>query len=313
MTIKLSRLEKSLFAAVALLVPALVVFFALNWAWAVVVYGLGMILVLLWLWRSQGRDSRTGRFLIKMLILSAFVALGGCQAPRFDAPWAQADTHAESIGEKVNAAATQVSGTAAEIVTTAREGRNATPEAIRPKLDPFWSRIVASGHMLYLQSDALIAVRKDIDALRAEVQAGQRELKSTLAALEDEKTGRAKDNKAWEEKLAKANGKWEAGFRTISWLAIVSIGISVALGFMLHDFRISIAGGAGGMAVVIACMVVGQIQAWLPWVAGGLVVLAIAWVLIEAAIRRSFWQAIRTSPVQDFEDLLRPQPVAKVG
>lgn len=313
MTIKFSRLEKTLFAAVALVAPALAVFFAFNWAWAVVVYGLGMILTLLWVWRSQGRDPRTGRFLIKVLILGAFVTLGGCQSPRFDAPWAQADTHAESIGEKVNAAATQVSGTAAEIVTTAREGRNATPEAVRPRLDPFWSRIIASGHMLYLQSDALIAVRKDIDALRAEVQAGQRELKNTLIALEEEKAGRAKDNQVWEQKLAKANSKWETGFRTISWLAIVSIGISVALGFMLHDFRISIAGGAGGLAVVVVCMIVGQIQAWLPWVAGGLVAVAIAWVLVEAAIRRSFWQAIRTSPVQDVEDLLRPQPVAKVG
>lgn len=313
MTIKLSRLEKSLFAAVALLVPALVVFFALNWAWAVVAWGIGMILVLLWLWRSQGRDPRTGRFIIKLLILGSMLGMVGCRQTPLDNSLFRADARADDIGQKINAAATQVSGTAVEIVTTARDGRSATPPEIRPTLDPFWSRIIVSGQMLYMQSDALMAVRKDIDVLRTEVQEGQRQLAGALAAVESEKAGRAKDNKAWEEKLTKANGKWEAGFRTISWLAIVSIGISVALGFMLHDFRISIAGGAGGMAVVVSCMIVGQIQAWLPWVAGGLVVTAIAWVLVEAAIRRSFWEAIRTSPAQDFEDLLRPEPVAKVG
>lgn len=249
------------------------------------------------------------RDFLKLLLMLSAMALGtlwlfGCQAPKLDAPWTHADTHAEDIGQKVSEAATKVSGSATEIVTAAREGHNATPEAVRPTLDPFWARIIASGQMMLAQGDALLGIRKDIDGLRAEVQAGQRELANTKSALDTEKSGRARDNQDWQAKLDKANSQWERMFRTISWLAIVAIGISVTVGVLMHDFRISVAGGAGGFAVVIACMIVGQIQHWLPWVAGGLLAVVALWILIETLLRGSLKEAIRTNPVQDITDAL---------
>lgn len=242
--------------------------------------------------------------LLLTALLMAALCLWGCQPVKIDAPWAHADTHAEDIGQKVSEAATKVSGSATEIVTAAREGHNATPEAVRPTLDPFWARIIAGGQLMLAQGDALRAVRQDIDALRTEVQAGQKELASTKSALEAEKAGRAKDNQGWEKKLAAANSQWERMFRTISWLAIVAIGISVTVGVLMHDFRISVAGGAGGLAVVVACMIVGQIQHWLPWVAGGLLGVVALWVLIETLLRGSLKEAIRTNPVQDLTDAI---------
>lgn len=247
------------------------------------------------------------RDFLKMLLMLSAMALGtlclfGCQAPKFDAPWAHADSHAEDIGQKVTDAATKVSGSATEIVTAAREGHNATPEAVRPTLDPYWVKILANGQIMLGQGDALKSIRQDIDALRTEVQAGQHELASTKSALDAEKSGRAKDNQDWEKKLTAANSQWERMFRTISWLAIVAIGISVTVGVLMHDFRISVAGGAGGFAVVIACMIVGQIQHWLPWVAGGLLAVVALWILIETILRGSLSAAIRTNPVQDITD-----------
>jgi hypothetical protein len=159
--------------------------------------------------------------------------------------------------------------------------------------------------VLLTQGNALADVRRDIDMLKAEVQAGKKEMQQTAAALDAEKQGRSDDNTAWEKKLAAAHSKWESMFRTISWLAIVAIGIAVAVGVLMHDFRISIAGGAGGLAVVIACMIVGQIQVWLPWVAGGLILVIGLWVLVESLIRKSFWQAIKTNPLEDVQELLK--------
>lgn len=251
--------------------------------------------------------------LLLAALLLAMACLWGCQAPKIDAPWAHADTHAEDIGQKVSEAATKVSGSATEIVTAAREGHNATPEAVRPTLDPFWARIIASGQMMLAQGDVLLSIRKDIDGLRAEVQAGQRELASTKSALDAEKSGRAKDNQDWEKKLTAANSQWERMFRTISWLAIVAIGISVTVGVLMHDFRISVAGGAGGFAVVVACMIVGQIQHWLPWVAGGLLAIVALWILIETLLRGSFKEAIKTTPAQDLADALGRKTPAAAG
>ena len=241
-------------------------------------------------------------FLIAALLI-AFI-LFGCQLPKIDAPWMHADSDAQDIGEKVSEAATKVTGTAGEIATAANEGRNATPPNVRPTLDPFWIRIIASAQIMLAQGDALVGVRKDIDTLRTEVQSGQKQLKDAMGALETEKSGRQKDNKDWEQKLAAANGQWERMFRTISWLAIVAIGISVTVGVLMHDFRVSIAGGAGGFAVVFACMIVGQIQHWLPWIAGGLLAIVVIWILIESWLRGSFKQAIRTTPVQDIADAI---------
>ena len=64
------------------------------------------------------------RDFLKMLLMFSAMALGtlclfGCQAPKFDAPWVHADSHAEDIGQKVTDAATKVSGSATEIVTAA--------------------------------------------------------------------------------------------------------------------------------------------------------------------------------------------------
>ncbi len=248
------------------------------------------------------------RLLKKILILSAIVlgmlCLLGCHGTPLDTSWMQADSHAADIGDRVTAAATQVSGSATEIVTDANAGHTQTPESLRPTLDPFWSRIVANGQILLAQGDALGAVRKDIDTLRGEVQAGQRALADTKSALDAEKAGRAKDNQDWQAKLDKANSQWERMFRTISWLAIVAIGISVTVGVLMHDFRISIAGGAGGLAVVVACMIVGQIQHWLPWVAGGLIAVVVLWILIETILRGSLKAAIRSNPIQDITDAL---------
>lgn len=254
----------------------------------------------------MNRDLAKLTLLLGAMLLGA-LAIFGCQFGNntdTDASWTQADSHAEDIGQKVTNAATQVSGSAGEIVTAARDGHAATPEAIRPTLDPFWIRIVANGQLLLAQGDALKSIRSDIDSLRLEVKAGQKEVADTKTALNTEKAGRAKDNQEWEKKLAAANSQWERMFRTISWLAIVAIGISVTVGVLMHDFRISVAGGAGGMAVVVACMIVGQIQHWLPWVAGGLVAVVALWILIETLIRGSFKEAIRTSPIQDLTDAL---------
>ncbi len=240
------------------------------------------------------------------LLIVLIGAFYGCASQNIpESSWSDVDTHADDIGQKVSSAATQVSGSAAEIATAARAGHDATPENVRPVLDPFWSRIIANSQVLLAQGNALADVRKDIDTLKAEVQAGKKEMQQTAAALEAEKKGRADDNTAWEKKLSAANSKWESMFRTISWLAIVAIGIAVAIGVLMHDFRISIAGGAGGLAVVIACMIVGQIQHWLPWVAGGLILVVGLWVLIESLVRGSFWQAIKTNPIEDVQELLK--------
>lgn len=249
------------------------------------------------------------REFLKLLVMLAAMALGtlcllGCQLPKIDAPWTHADSHAEDIGQKVTDAAQKVSGTAAEIVTAARDGRNATPEPVRPTLDPYWVRIVANGQLMLAEGDALKSIRGQIDQLRTEVQDGQRQLKDALAAVDAEKAGRAKDNQDWQAKLDKANSQWERMFRTISWLAIVAIGISVTVGVLMHDFRISVAGGAGGFAVVLACMIVGQIQHWLPWVAGGLLAVVALWILIETILRGSFKEAIKTTPAQDIADAI---------
>lgn len=239
------------------------------------------------------------------VMLALIGAFYGCASQALPASsWSGADSRAHDIGQKVSSAAAQVSGSAAEIASAARAGHDATPENVRPTLDPFWSRILANAQVLVTQGSALADIRKDIDTLKAEVQAGKKEMQQTAAALEAEKKGRTEDNTAWEKKLTAANSKWESMFRTISWLAIVAIGIAVAVGVLMHDFRISIAGGAGGLAVVIACMIVGHIQHWLPWVAGGLILVVGLWVLIESLIRKSFWQAIKTNPMQDVQDLM---------
>jgi len=251
------------------------------------------------------------REFIKLVIMLGAMAIGalallGCYSGKvhYYGDWPKADAHVADIGQKVTDAAMKVSGSAGEIVTAARDGRNATPEPVRPTLDPFWIKIVANGQLMLAQGDALKAIHQDIDTLRGEVQAGQKQLKEAMTALESEKSGRAQDNKEWEKKLAAANSQWERMFRTIAWLAIVAIGISVTVGVLMHDFRVSIAGGAGGMAVVVACMIVGQIQHWLPWVAGGLLVAVALWVLIETILRGSLQAAIRTTPLQDIRDAI---------
>jgi hypothetical protein len=243
---------------------------------------------------------------VMVALLAVTLVPYGCSATDQDTPWTQADGHADTIAGKLDSAATQVTGSGQDIIATATAGQAATPTEVRPRLDPFWMRLIASGHVLLSQGDALAAVRQDVDSLRAEVKAGQEQLKQALAAVEAEKKGRAADNAAWEAKLAKANSRWEAMFRTISWLAIAAIGVSVTVGVRLKDFRVSVAGGAGGLAVVIACMIVGQIQHWLPWAAGGLAAAVGLWVLIESIVRGSFWEAIKTTPAEDLRELMAP-------
>lgn len=252
------------------------------------------------------------RYLAYFALMLCIVALTGvlmlgCQpaAPDGVAALTQAEDHTSALSGQVGAAATQATSAGQAVVATAQQGASVTPPADKTVLDPYWMRLIGLGQGIVAQGDNLQSIRVQIDQLRSEVAAGKQQLTTALAALDAEKQARAADNQAWEKKLAAANSAWETMFRRVAWIAIAAIGLAVAAGFLLHDFQISIAGGAGGLAVVLACMVLGQVQHWLPWIVGGLVVVVVAWVLIEWYLRGSLAAAIKTNPLQDMEDLLK--------
>lgn len=241
------------------------------------------------------------------ILAFAALLLWGCQPadPSNVATLSQAEDHSASISGQVGAAATQATSAGQAVVVTAQQGASATPSADKPVLDPYWMRLVGLGQGIVAQGDNLQSIRVQIDQLRTEVAAGKQQLTAALAALDAEKQARAADNQAWEKKLTAANSSWETMFRRVAWIAIAAIGIAVAAGFLLHDFTISIAGGAGGLAVVLSCMILGQVQHWLPWIVAGLIAVVVVWVLIEWYRKGSFSAAIKTNPLSDMEDLLK--------
>lgn len=79
MKIKLSRVEKTLFAGVALLAPALVIAWLFSWTTGGVGYVASVLAAGVWIWRPQGRDPR-GRFTTKLLLLGMLLPLiSGCR------------------------------------------------------------------------------------------------------------------------------------------------------------------------------------------------------------------------------------------
>ena len=246
-------------------------------------------------------------FLALMLFNLGVLTLIGCQltADPTVAALGQAEDHAAGISGKVGAAATQATSAGQAVVQTAQEGSAKTPPAAKEVLDPYWLRLVGLGQGVMAQGDVLQGIRADVDALKGEVKQGKLDLAAALDAVAREKSARAEDAKTFEKKLADANSAWARMFRTVSWLAIAAIGIAVTVGVLLKDYRISIAGGAGGGATLLACMIAGQLEHWLPWLVGGLVAVVVLWVGIETLLRGSFSAALKTTPLQDIEDALQ--------
>ncbi|MEI8197015.1 MAG: hypothetical protein WCI73_14040 [Phycisphaerae bacterium] len=250
-----------------------------------------------------------------MLFNLVVLSLIGCQltADPTVAALGQAEDHAAGISGKVGAAATQATSAGQAVVQTAQEGSAKTPPADKALLDPYWLRLLGLGQGIIAQGDVLQGIRADIDALKGEVKQGKLDLAAALDAVAREKSARAEDAKTFEKKLAEANSAWARMFRTVAWLAIAAIGIAVTVGVLLKDYRISIAGGAGGGATLLACMIAGQLEHWLPWVAGGLVAVVVLWVGIETLLRGSLAAALKTTPLQDIEDALHIGTPAAVG
>ena len=246
------------------------------------------------------------RHLLWLVIpLVAFVLMiPGCHEKPFEVMnLSKAEANAGDIGDRVGVASKAVSGTATEIRDTATQGQQATPVPVRPTLDPYWSRIITNAGVLLQQGTSLDQVQKDIEKLRADIQKGQQDLAEAVSAVKTEKEARAKDKEEADKKLAAARSETQKNLQRISFLAAAAIGISVAFGVIMHDLRWSIAGGAGGFATILACMVLGQIDQWLPYILGGVAGVVVLWVGIESLIRGSFWAAIKSSPLQDLKDL----------
>jgi hypothetical protein len=207
--------------------------------------------------------SRFTRTLIEVLLIAAGVSLfylAGCSSLPLPTDSSKqtlttAGQQAGDTSKTVAVAATQVSGTATQVIADANAGRAATPPAVLPLLAQYWTRIIANGQILMQQGANLDSVSQQLAAMQGQIELGNKQ-------SEDERTAMQKKLDAVTADLADAKSATQKIIHVAELISLIVGGLVVAWGLYKLDFHLVTAGVGGTIAVVGMCIIVGEIDTY---------------------------------------------------
>lgn len=311
-----SRVERTIIYTFALLALGL----GLGWALAP---WCGYAVIPMWLWamwviwlRPQDRDTH-GRFVAILIGLSvAFTPLActkqigsGEQILALQNTFAQAPGRIDTVDTTVATAATQTGDAATAISTAARDGKAVTLKVAQPdqaaKITPFFDTIGNWAQKLLGVRDDLTGVRVELQALRADVAAGQ----AAQKLMGEKITGLEQDKSDLADELAAVKNEFQT--KLMWWRIIISVLGAVVAGILFAWTRIRMAIGViiGTAFVVCILWVFGQIDLYLWWILGGIGSVALLYQLGDTLYRKTptltwgqaFVQALITPPGEDWK------------
>ena len=237
-----------------------------------------------------------------LFIAGLLAALAGCAGtPRptpaqlFVPPPAvpSAAPQIKEIAAQVQAAATADNAAAATIHTSAAEGKAKTPAPVQPVLGPYWDAILTGADRVQTAAQSLSGLRQRVDELGAQVGGKEAEstglraaLASANATIQSEHEARQKAQDALQAAKSDQALRLERMLFGVAVVALLGLGASVSIGFLLHDFRFSIAGGAGCLAMALGCFLLGEVIHYRFWILSGLGVVTAGLALYEFLLHR---------------------------
>ncbi len=116
----------------------------------------------------------------------------------------------------------------------------------------------------------------------------------------------AVDRADMQKKLDTATSKGTAAIRWLQIIGVFGVGGFVVFGLLMKDFRIAVAGAVGSLVVIITAQFVlrlSDIPPVLWWSIVGIGGACVVWVAVEALIRGSVKNALKTNPLEDLFEL----------
>lgn len=169
------------------------------------------------------------------------------------------------VKNNVKASADSLDKTTVEIRTAATDGQKATPAAARPTLDPYWLRILTAAGV----QQQIVQQLRQQDAEIVKATATAERLK---AAFDAEKSARTKAETDRDSALTKY-------LYGLIALCVVGVGISAVL--FISGNKLGLTVGAGCVASIVVALLVAKSLTLLPWVLGGVIIVAIGLVIWE--------------------------------
>jgi len=236
------------------------------------------------------------------LLCGLALALLGCGAHRSAGPVrtyaapppvASQGPQIRDITTHMQAAAAADGDAATVIRTNATAGKLRTPPDLLPVLAQFWDAILAAAERLNGSAQNLAGLQQRLDELArqsagkdAETAGLRTALAAANAAIAQERSARLQA----EESAAKARSDQAARLEKLLFgvaiTSLLGLGAAVTIGLLLHDIRISIAGGAGCLAMAIGCFLLGEVIHYRFWILCTLGVAAATMAIYEFLCHR---------------------------
>ena len=155
-----------------------------------------------------------------------------------------------------------------------------------------WQQILDLVDPIKAYASKLLTYVKDIDGIKADLNAGKIEEQKLQAELAAEKSEGVK------------RMHW------IQFLAVFGVGAAVFLGFWLKNMKLSLAIGVCSVVMAVAAqlfLALNEAAVYFKWGLIGIAVLALVWILVEWKIKGSLKDALMTNPIDDLLDLFDKQ------
>ena len=116
-------------------------------------------------------------------------------------------------------------------------------------------------------------------------------LTAANAAIQTEHDARLKAQDAEAQAKSDQAAHLEHLLFGVAITSLLGLGASVTIGLLLHDIRISIAGGAGCLAMAIGCFLLGEVIHYRFWILAGLATIAAVLAIYEFLLHRQLIMA----------------------
>ena len=262
--------------------------------------------------------SRYGKFYPLWFIVLSTLMLCACEnkvtdnsgaIAGYQTTFAQAPGRINAVDTTVATAATQTGDAATAINTAAMDGKAVTLKVAQPdqaaKITPFFDTIGNWAQKLLGVRDDLSGVRVELQALRADVAAGQ----AAQKLMGEDNTALKKANEGLAADLAAAKNEFQSTL--MWWRIIISVLGAVVAGILFAWTRIRMAIGViiGTAFVICILWLFGQIDLYLWWILGGIGGVALLYQLGDTLYRKTpeltwgqaFVQALITPPSEDWQ------------
>lgn len=252
----------------------------------------------------------------------ALIMLGACSSlvhtfmpdsRTVSGPLTQAASDGKAIKGDVHAASTQVGSSAQQIVNDGNDGKSRTaPTGPKPDgyLFTLFDRIVSNGSILLNQSGKLADIEARVQSLTDKVQAGATAFDQYKADTQKVMDGKDTTIAAQNKKIESLESVFMGWIHGLMLAVTLIFAANIGVCFMVKDFKIAVCVAIGCIVALVSLIVMGRVYDitfahvdQIIWGLGITLGVCVLWFIVDVACRGSIAAAMKTSPVQDIEDL----------